>query len=85
LGEQGRKFIPGLTETQQAGSTLVAGAVTALINFGDNTITPRSVSGGTMISGWWSEASAAFRPYATTYILNLIMGYQRRRKPGVGI
>lgn len=84
-GEQGRKFIAGLTEAQQVDSNLGAGAVTALINFGAAAIISDSVSGGTISPGWWSEVNTAFRPYASVFVINAILGYQRRRKPGVGI
>jgi hypothetical protein len=85
LGEQGRKFIGGIVEGNQTESNLDAGAIAALINFG-NSLNNLLVTGtGTLMPGWYSVVNTAFRPYSNTYVVNAVIGYQRRRKPGVGI
>lgn len=85
VGEQGRKFIGGLDNGAIVDNIVQAAAITVLTNFGNSMDNAIGVSGGLMVPGWWSEASTVFRPFNTTEIINTIAGYQRRRKPGIGI
>jgi len=83
----GRKYIAGLIESVCAESDLTAGAITALGDFGTQWTTPRTgtATGGTIAPGVWSNAQDQFRAFLVDYAVNGVVGYQRRRKPGVGI
>lgn len=84
---QGTKFIPGLTETTQNESDLEAGPITQLALFGVDWVSPftGSATGSGFIPGVWSVAQTAFKAANLEIVVNLQVGYQRRRKPGVGI
>lgn len=84
---QAGKYIPGITEDSFSESDLNAGLVTDLAQFcatwvggftGTNT-------GGTVGPGVWSTVGAVFKLFNGNYVINGLAGYQRRRKPGVGI
>lgn len=82
---QGRKFIPGLDESSQVDGTLTAGAVANLLLFGadwDDVVT----SGGASFKPCvYNEALEDHEGFNQTFTVNTIIGYQRRRKSGVGI
>ena len=90
LRRQGRHFIPGITENETLAGNLTASAITALGNYMDEFTDVLSPVGGVLrlctyntdpLSTLYESASA----YADTYYVNEILGYQRRRKPLVGI
>lgn len=83
----GRKFFGGFCESEQDSSLLIAGAVVALGLAGSEWLTTFTglATGSTFHTGVWSVAQAAFRQFVDILIINAVMGYQRRRKPGVGI
>lgn len=84
---QGRKFLPGFVETTAADGALTAPALADLANFGTGWITPfvGAATGGDFVPVVWSVAQKVAKIMNGVYILNGQMGYQRRRKPGVGI
>lgn len=83
----GRKFFGGFCEDQQVGSVIGAAAATALALAGSEWLTTftGAATASTFKTGVWSVAQSTFRQFVATLIVNGIMGYQRRRKPGVGI
>lgn len=84
---RGRKYIPGIVEGAQEESTLAAAHVANLADFAALWIADYAgtATGGTFIPGIWSPTQGTFRAMLGTAIVNTILGYQRRRKPGVGI
>lgn len=84
---QATKFLPGLQEVQSAGSDLIAGAITAYTAFVVDWIQDDvgTATGGDFEMGVWSPKNSAFFHFNNIGIVNHIIGYQRRRKPGVGI
>lgn len=83
----GRKFFPGYGENSQIESTLNGAAITALLVAAAIWVTPfvGTATGSTFDPGVWSVVQVAFKKFVDHIIVNGIMGYQRRRKPGVGI
>jgi len=82
---QGRKFIPGLQEnTQDEGSfTALVGTALALTAaaWDDNVTT----TGGLLVPGVFRTSDESFEDFTKEVAANTIVGYQRRRKQGVGI
>lgn len=83
-----RKFIPGIYQSGATGSTWVAGVLTSLGNFGTAWLTDQAVVGSAVltpvvVSVAGPTAGAIFALVTAT--VAGISGYQRRRKPGVGI
>jgi hypothetical protein len=84
---QGRKFWAGiaistLTDQEFDASVLadaVAGAAILIVTYTDGT------SSNEYQPGVWSPTHANFYPYNGVVATNSVPGYQRRRKPGVGI
>jgi hypothetical protein len=83
----GRKFWGGFTEGEQAAGSWVAGLLTDAIASGVDVIEEYTdgTSGNVYTPGVWSPTREAFLVYSGTFLTNAIVGYQRRRKPGVGI
>jgi hypothetical protein len=83
----GRKFFAGFGEAEQAGSYWVALALTNLILAGAEWLTSftGAATGSTFYPGVWSTVQVIFRRFVDNLIVNGVAGYQRRRKPGVGI
>jgi hypothetical protein len=81
------KYIGGLGETQALDSDIIAGALADLADFVTdwNTSFIGAATGGTFGPGVWSEKDTVFKLFNGTGSVNGILGYQRRRKPGVGI
>lgn len=80
---RGKKFIAALTESNQTGGIVSAGALAAFQTWGNAYILPMTVGAG-------SAESGVCRPDGTDFIgfvaarVDTIMGTQRRRKQGVG-
>lgn len=84
---QATKFLPGFADGVFDDSDLSAGGVTAVLDFADVWGAPftGTATGGLFGGGVWSVARGQFVLFNEVYICNGIAGYQRRRKPGVGI
>lgn len=80
---RGRVFIPGLTENQQVASDLEPGAVTSLTSFA-SALTTVMTPGSANVSYHVLGSDGLARP-ATTYVVNSLVGSQRKRKPGIGV
>jgi hypothetical protein len=83
----GRKFFAGFAEDEQNQSNWNSGALTNLLLAGAQWLTTFSgaATGSTFYPGVWSTVQVVFRRFVDNLIVNGIAGYQRRRKPGVGI
>lgn len=82
----GRKYIPGFDEATMTDGVLTAGALTDLAAAAAEWGTARVISSGnTMNAGVWSTVGATVRVFNGTFVIPTIPGYQRRRRPGVGI
>lgn len=84
---QAAKFIPGMGEANTVDGLFIAAALTAMTNYADEWTTPfvGAATGGDFAPGVWSVANTLFYMFNGTEVVNAIPGYQRRRKPGVGI
>lgn len=84
---QATKFLAGLQELAALDSDLVGATVTAVGNFCDIWVAPfvGTETGGTFVTGVWSTADTVFKLFSGAFVVNGVLGYQRRRKPGVGI
>lgn len=81
---QGRKFLPGMVESATTDSTLTGAAIAGLLSYGITADNPVSDQGTSISMGVWNP-TLGFKGFSGTVLVNTITGYQRRRKPGVGI
>lgn len=83
----GRKYFAGFGEDTCGSSNLSGAAITALLLAGAEWLVPfvGAATGSTFDSGVWSTTQVAFKKFVDNLIVNGVVGYQRRRKPGVGI
>lgn len=84
---QAAKYFGGFTESTQEDGILNGGALTALGLAADEWSEPfvGANSGGDIFPGVWSPTKTNFFYFNQVETINAILGYQRRRKPGVGI
>jgi hypothetical protein len=84
---QGAKYIGGIVETQHETAGFVAQAMTAMVDFAQiwTQSFVGSATGGDFVPGVWSVVQTNLRLFSGVEIVNVTAGYQRRRKPGVGI
>lgn len=84
---QGKKYIPGLTETASADGLFSAGTLTALLGAAFDWYDPftAATSGALWTPGIWSVAGVVFKAAVEHYAVSAIPAYQRRRKRNVGI
>lgn len=81
-----RKYIAGFSEGFSSELGWTAGAITALLAFSVDWITgPPTVAGRNYTGGIVSASDGSFRTFGLNAVVSGIQGYQRRRKPGVGI
>lgn len=81
------KYFAGFTEPMQDASSWGSGTTAAVLLAGLQWVTEHvgSATGSSFQPGVWSVAQTAFKAFSGTIVLNGDAGYQRRRKPGVGI
>lgn len=84
-GRTSRKFIAGVSEDYFSRSTVITTGVTVATNWAVIMNNDIAVAGGTMQFGWLNKNPLGFTIHNGVIIVNAIVGYQRRRKPGVGI
>ena len=81
----GRKFVPGYADTKAIDNNLIgtplANFVLYAVDWGTQYIDANSVI---LTPGVWSQTKLNFYLASGVVIANAIVGYQRRRKPGVG-
>lgn len=84
---QGRKYWGGLCEVHNTAGRLEASAVADFILAGSAWIAPfvGTETGSTFTPGVYSLTKSAFYAFGEDLLTNLVLSYQRRRKPGVGI
>lgn len=84
---QGRKYLPGLTEGDNASGLLTAAYIVAMLAFGLDWITPfiGAATAATFSPGVWSVKNLQHFVFGTEIAASTIPAYQRRRKRGVGI
>lgn len=83
----GRKFFAGYGENSCNASTLNGTALTALIVLAAQWVNgfTGGATGSAFTAGVWSVKLLQFKAFVDNFIINAVIGYQRRRKPGVGI
>lgn len=82
----GRKYIPGFTETNLNAGAWSAGALTALANAAAAWITNEELStNNELLPGIWSTTGSNVEEMTGQTVIPVFPGYQRRRRPGVGI
>lgn len=81
-----RRFIAGINEAQQTSSAWAAGTLTALAAFGVEWMAGpfANAIGGLYSQGVLNILTGQFRECLGTVVVSGTVGYQRRRKPGVG-
>lgn len=84
---KGRKYFGGLSEALQTDGSWVSGLITVMGNVGTAWLTDfvGAASGADFGPGVWSVKNLDFYAFATSFVVNSICNYQRRRRPGVGI
>lgn len=82
----GRKYWPGICEGFVADGYLVAGGADDFALAVGEWITPftGAATGSDFTPGVYSLTDSTFYPFGDEATTNLLLGYQRRRKPGVG-
>lgn len=83
----GMKYLAGFSEDSQADGSWGSGTTSAMLLAGAQWVTDHigAASGSTFEPGVWSVAQSAFIGMSGVFGANGIVGYQRRRKAGVGI
>lgn len=81
----GRKFLPALVEDVAIDNNLTGGTLARWVLFVVDWAT-QYIDGSSVVfsPGVWSQTKLDFFLASGTVIANAILGYQRRRKPGVG-
>ena len=84
---QGRKFWGGFTEQENVSGGLTAAALVAVAAAVVEWVTPftGASTGSGFNVGVWSPTKGTFNDFTGASFINADFGYQRRRKPGVGI
>lgn len=84
---QGKKYVPGTSESSLTDGLYNAGFLTALLGFAADWYLPftGSVSGATWTPGIWSVVATVFKAGIDHIAASAIPAYQRRRKRNVGI
>lgn len=84
---RGSKYIAGVADVEQTASSLSGGFMTALLLYCADWVSSwvGTETGGDFDPGVWSPTQVDFFPMVDHFIVNGQVGYQRRRKPGVGI
>ena len=84
---QATKYIPGFADSLITESDVQGGAVTTTALFCADWVTAftGAATGGDFGPGVWSTVGTVFKLFNGDYSVNGQVGYQRRRKPGVGI
>lgn len=84
---QATKYFGGLTEGSCTGSSLGALLTAKMVDLGDAWVAPfvGGITGADFGPGVWSTAKTNFFLFNGVFVINGDIGYQRRRKPGVGI
>lgn len=84
---QGKKYIPGLTETSLVDGLWNAGQITNFLLFAADWYNAfvGAASGATFTPGIWSVAGTVFKLGVDHIATSTIPAYQRRRKRNVGI
>lgn len=84
---QAAKYLGGFGETSTVDGLWGVGALTAAANFANTWTTAfvGAATGGDFAPGVWSPTKLNFFIFNGVEVVGGIPGYQRRRKPGVGI
>ena len=80
----GKKFLFPFAETEQAGTILGAGAVTAMVAFGANVLTAVELGGDATLTACIVRTGIQAVLNLLVAVVNDVMGSQKRRRPGVG-
>lgn len=81
----GKKYLPGFVEEAQTASIWTPQTLGDLALFAAGYADAFIGGSGTYSAGLWSEKNLDFTPFIGGAIVNGLVAYQRRRKPGVGI
>jgi hypothetical protein len=85
---QARKFLAGISEDDQEAGIISALPLVQMLQMGQLWVSAWTQAAGTtldMTPGVYNVVVQAFREMAGGFFVNQIIGYQRRRKEGVGL
>lgn len=82
---QGRKFIGGFSAALYDDAGWGAPTLAILALFVADAVVSVATANGTLVPGVFNTATESFQPFKAAGIVNTFAGYQRRRRPGVGI
>lgn len=81
-----RKYIPGFAEDSQVDGEWIASALTHLAAAAAVWVTTQEISAGNeLVGGVWSTVRLDIAEFSGTEVIPVNPGYQRRRRPGVGM
>lgn len=83
-GHEGRKSIGGIAEDWVTDSTILAAAVTDLVNYALVANDNISFTSGSLLYGWLRKPSNTFIFHDGSITVNTLIGTEARRKPGRG-
>jgi len=83
----GHKYFGGFGNGKAVDNDWTSGCLTQLVQCGSTWVTNfvGTATGGDFFPGVWSPTRTNFYAFNGTFIVNGVVAYQRRRKPGVGI
>ena len=83
-GRTGSKFLGGLVDGAVTDQSLGQGFIDQIVLYAVDIVASQVFGTGDLVPGVWSVVNAAFRAMTGDTIINNLVAYQRRRKPGVG-
>jgi len=82
---QGRKYLQGYTENTQTSGVWDSLPLARMATFVSALLGDITTTNGTLEGGVFNEVTESFLPFRSEGGISLYQGYQRRRRPGVGI
>lgn len=82
---QGRKFISGISGSQYLDAGWEALMLADMALFVADSVVSIATANGTLQPGLFNTVTESYIPFKGAGAINVFCGYQRRRRPGVGI
>jgi len=81
---RGRKYLPPPTEAVVANGVMSTGGLANMLAYLGRLVAVFTTANGDWIPGVYSVVDETFKMFTGTGVVNNVLAYQRRRKPGVG-